>query len=52
MRDHGERRIRGQPALESADRDLPADTALAVVAHAASARPDRFCLFPNPTARR
>jgi hypothetical protein len=40
------------PALESADRDLPADTALAVVAHAASARPDRFCLFPNPTARR
>ena len=31
---------------------LPADAALAVVAHAAAARPERFCLFPNPTARR
>ena len=40
------------PALGSPDRELPADAALAVVAHAAAARPDRFCLFPNPTARR
>jgi hypothetical protein len=40
------------PALGSHDRELPADAALAVVAHAAAARPDRFCLFPNPTARR
>ena len=40
------------PALGSPDRALPADAALAVVAHAAAARPDRFCLFPNPTARR
>ena len=40
------------PALGSPERRLPADAALAVVAHAAAARPDRFCLFPNPTARR
>jgi hypothetical protein len=40
------------PALGSPDRALPADAALAVVGHAATARPDRFCLFPNPTARR
>ena len=40
------------PALGAPDRELPADAALAVVAHAAAARPDRFCLFPNPTARR
>jgi hypothetical protein len=40
------------PAPGSPDRELPADAALAVVAHAAAARPDRFRLFPNPTARR
>jgi hypothetical protein len=40
------------PAPGSPDRELPADAARAVVAHAAAARPDRFCLFPNPTARR
>jgi hypothetical protein len=34
------------PDRTGADRD-----ALAAVAHAAACRPERFCLFPNPTAR-
>ncbi len=40
------------PAPVPPDRALPADAARAAVAHAATAAPDRFCLFPNPTARR
>ena len=38
------------PALGAPERRLLAETPLAVVTHAAAARPDPFCLFPNPTA--
>jgi hypothetical protein len=39
------------PPTTPPDRPLPDRDAVAAVAHAAACRPERFCLFPNPTAR-